>query len=131
MRKILLLIFFGGLCFSPQLFSALKTVSHAIASAYIRTEMQCTPIAHAETLAYKQSLILSLFTRLTTTYHVTIRGLSSTSIPDRKASGTHDAFVFIERRSDGHVTFIPRAISTHTSLHFNRLVNRKRILLSG
>ena len=131
MRKILLLTIIGGLGFSPQIFSALHGVSHSIAISYLQTKTRDVCLLPCAGIVRDGDVLFSKIAPLYICSRILLKSNPGSSTPSTKVYREQDLVCLTDLCSAPDAVFIPRNISTVTTLHFNRMVNRKRILLSG
>ena len=130
MRKILLLTVIGGLGFAPQITGALNVVSQSIAIEYLCNHhgacmMPCADIAQESAGLVSRIAPLNICTK------IILKNADGRSMLATKIFRGQGLIFPPGASSAGYTAFIPGNVNTVTPLHFNRMVNRKRILLSG
>ena len=131
MRKILLLTFISGLGISLQTLSTVNVVAHSVGLEYLYSHCSRVCMAPSADIRRENALIVSKFAPLKLCAKIIVKKVPGSHLPATKVFRDKSFLRSPAISSSDLPVFIQQDISTTTTLHFNRMVNRKRILLSG
>ncbi len=128
MRKILLLSFIGGIGFTLPVFNSLHIGSHSTEISYL--QRNCRDVGILIATGDGDGLFSKIAPRYACS-RIFFKSVPARSLPSATDHREQELYSLTDLHSASGAAYLLSNISTVTTLHFNRMVNRKRILLSG